>query len=122
MRPAGQRPVEKSFENTFSKPTVESLSPSATPSWPGVQIGVAKYALGQAGQLLRFFCFADSYALLSAECDTPGIESSIYIGVLRGYVRALVDPDPRRLNKLRQKIREELPSIRFTFSYLLRAP
>lgn len=119
------RPGSDQWKELFEtlQRTVQSLSPSATPSWPGVEIGVAKYrALGQVGSYYDFFRFADSYALLSAECDTPGIESSIYIGVLRGYVRALVDPDPRWLNKLRQKIREELPSIRFTFSYLLLRP
>ncbi len=119
------RPGSDQWKELFEtlQRTVQSLSPSSLPTWPGVEIGIAKYrALGQVGSYYDYFRFPDSYAILLAECDLPGVESGIYIGVLHGLVRALIDPDPRWLSKLTQKIREELPSIRFTFSYLLLRP
>ncbi|MBS0614991.1 MAG: protein kinase [Verrucomicrobia bacterium] len=119
------RPGSDQWKELFEtlQSTVQSLSPSSLPTWPGVEMGLAKYrVLGQLGSYYDYFRFPDSYALLLAECHLAGVESSIYVGVLNGLVRALIDPDPRWLTLLIQKVREELPSIHFTFSYLLLRP
>ena len=85
-RPGGDQ--IKEMQEQLTKATL-SLSPLIPPSWPQVDLGIAR-AKGAAGAGLYydFFSLPDSTLFLLLACSlSPPIESNIHIAILRGAVR-----------------------------------
>jgi len=104
-----------------------SLSPSSPPSWPNIEIGIAKYrGPAQTGGFYDFFRFSDgSYAIVIAEAEAGYLEESVYIGILRGMIRFLLQnrtPAAEAARVLNRLACADPLKQRYGFSYLTLDP
>jgi serine/threonine protein kinase len=107
----------------------QSLSPVLAPSWPQVEIGIAKYkALSPQALYYDFFKLPNNaYAIFLAEAISTSISSGIALSSLRGMIRTLVQqathfhllPFARTLNEL---VAHDPISERFKLSILILDP
>lgn len=72
----------------------QSLSTFEKPKWPQFDIGIAKeQSSEEVGLYLDFFKFANNtMAIIIAHTESSQVTSSIYMAVLRGIIKSLVQP------------------------------
>lgn len=85
-RPGGDQ--IKEMQEVVSKTSL-GLSPTATPSWPDIDLGVSRAkGFSQAGLYYDFFHLPNNtFLILLAASPLSPLESSIHIATLRGMVR-----------------------------------
>jgi len=77
----------KEMQEVVSKATL-SLSPTSPPSWPDIDLGIAKAKVPQAGLYYDFFHLPNNtFLLLLASSPAPSLEAGIHIAALRGMIR-----------------------------------
>lgn len=108
-----------------------SLSPSILPSWPQIELGIAKYkAPGQVGAYFDFFRFSNnSFGIFIAETTETTIDSSIFIGIFRGMIRTLLAEKKDTLSRpsniaasLNRLLREDPIARQFGLAFLMLNP
>jgi eukaryotic-like serine/threonine-protein kinase len=112
----------------------QNLSPSSLPDWPLVEIGIAKYrGAGQMGWYYDFFKLPNNtYAIILSASADIGFNGAIYIGVLRGMIRALMvdrTPAPNQnfdaiqfVSTLNRMLSEDSLGARFALSVIILNP
>jgi len=103
------------------------LVPTAPPSWPKMDVGLATFkGVGITGVYYDFFDISPgSYGILMSECSTKGAEGVIYTGILRGLIKALSTSTtfPAELiTLLNDIIMKDKMDLVFTLSYLVLQP
>lgn len=108
-----------------------SLSSLSLPKWTQIDMGIAKYkGPGAVGSYYEFFKLPDnSYLILIAETLESRIDSGVYLGVLRGLLKAALffsPPAPGQsagfVNTLNRFVNEDSLGQKFPFSLLLLNP
>jgi serine/threonine protein kinase len=92
-RPGGDqiKEVHESLQRT-----IQNFSPTSSPSWSNMEVGVAKARVtNQMGLYIDFFHLSkNAYLILMAASPVTGVESAPYIAGLRGMIRMLLN-DPQ---------------------------
>jgi eukaryotic-like serine/threonine-protein kinase len=107
----------------------QALSPSSTPSWSSLEIGVSKYkAPGPGGIYYDFLRFPDnSYAVVIAQPFQSNLESPLLTANFRGTIRALIAAQehfsfPLFISTLNRLIQEDPLSQKFAAAFLVLSP
>jgi len=107
----------------------QALSPSAPPSWPSLEIGIAKYkAPAQGSSYYDFFRFRDNTCVvLIAQPLQNGLETPIFSANLRGTIRALLASQenfsfPLFISALNRIVQEDPLGQKFAAAFLILSP
>ena len=111
-----------------------SLSPVSLPDWPILEMGMAKFkGPGQLGSYCDFFKLPNNtYVILLAEALNTNIDGVVFIAVLRGMIRTLMqDKNPliaksfnalNFIQTLNRMVAEDSLGQRFALSFILLDP
>jgi serine/threonine protein kinase len=106
----------------------QALSPSAPPSWPSLEIGIAKYKAIQGSSYYDCFRFRDNtYVFLIAQPLVTGLETPIYSANLRGMIRSLISSQenfsfPLFISTLNRLVQEDPLGQKFAAAFLMLSP
>jgi serine/threonine protein kinase len=107
----------------------QALSPSAPPSWPSLEMGIAKYkAPAQGSSYYDFFRFRDNTSVvLIAQPVQNGLETPIFAANLRGMIRALLASQenfsfPLFISALNRMVQEDPLGQKFAAAFLILSP
>jgi eukaryotic-like serine/threonine-protein kinase len=106
-----------------------ALSPSTLPSWPSLEMGIAKYkAIAQESCYYDFFKFPDNTSiLLIAQPLQNGLETPIFCANLRGMIRALLAVQenfsfPLFISALNRIVHEDPLGQKYAAAFLILSP
>ncbi len=113
----------KEFLETFQRASL-TLSPSALPTWPALDMGLSKYqSPDYRGVYFDLFKFTDFYFFVIAQPLQDGIEAPIKIGNFRGMIRALTAKEnfsfPTLIAELNRLIENDSLVQKFATNFLV---
>lgn len=107
----------------------QALSPSSPPTWPSLEMGIAKYkAPAQGSSYYDFFRFRDNTSIvLIAQPVQNGLETPIFAASLRGMIRALLSSQenfsfPLFISALNRMVQEDPLGQKFAAAFLILSP